>query len=39
MTTEADVLEIVGYLFGAYGIGWTAGYLFLSAQKVLELFR
>ncbi len=35
----SDVATVIGHLFGAYGIGWTMGYLFLAAVKLLELFR
>lgn len=35
----ADVATVIGHLFGAYGIGWTMGYLLLTAVKLLEHFR
>lgn len=36
---EADFAQVIGYLFGAYGVGWGAGYLLRAFHKLAEMFR
>ncbi len=35
--TEADVVEFVGYLFGAYATGWTSGYFVLTLKRAFDV--
>lgn len=34
--SQADVLQYVSYLAGAYAIGWASGYLLLTFKKLME---
>lgn len=37
--TEQDFAQVVGYLFGAYGVGWGSGYLVRAFHKLAEMIR
>lgn len=39
MIDAADLVEISGYLFGAYGVGWCAGYLLRLFHKLMEMLK
>jgi hypothetical protein len=34
--TVADLVELVGYGLGAWGVGWCAGILWYAVRRVLE---
>ena len=34
--SDSDVLEMLGFLFIAYGIGWSSGYAILTFKKVMD---
>lgn len=34
--TATDVAFVAGQMLGIYGVGWTAGFLYMSAKKFLE---
>jgi len=35
--TEADIIEVISHLVGAFGIGWTAGFLLHTFKKFTEV--
>lgn len=36
MMVEADVVQIIGTLLGAFGLGWGAGFLLITFKKLVE---
>lgn len=37
MTWDTALLETIGFLFGAWVVGFGSGYLFLTVKKALDL--
>lgn len=34
--TEADVLEVIAYMFSAYATGWGSGYLIYAYKRLMD---
>lgn len=37
--TDGDLLEVLGLLFGAYGLGWGSGFLMFAVKRGLEMLK